>query len=148
MSKKDIHGQKFKAGKPKSTIPKSRADRNLEKIRKQRESSEAPKGKAVTPPAKAVKPPSVFKMIKSFGKDLSAYVKAGAPSCSEKDYKERLLTCDACPHLMRNMMRCGKCGCLVEHKAKWKTTTCPDSKWKAQDLSNLPKPKPKTGDKK
>ena len=28
-------------------------------------------------------------------------------------------------------MRCGKCGCLVQHKAKWQTTTCPDepSRW-------------------
>ena len=29
-------------------------------------------------------------------------------------------------------MRCGKCGCLIQHKAKWKTTTCPINKWKAQ----------------
>lgn len=37
-------------------------------------------------------------------------------------------------------MRCGKCGCMVEHKAKWRTTTCPDDpqRWKPQDL------KPKT----
>ena len=29
-------------------------------------------------------------------------------------------------------MRCGLCGCLLEHKAKWKTTTCPDKpeRWK------------------
>ena len=36
-------------------------------------------------------------------------------------------------------MRCGMCGCLVEHKAKWKTTTCPDSpeRWAKQDtISN------------
>lgn len=102
-----------------------------------------PKEAVTTPaqPATPVKPPNVFKMMKSFSKDLSKYVLAGAPNCSKEDYKERLLTCDACPHLMRHLMRCGKCGCLVEHKAKWKTTTCPDGKWKAQDLSNLPKPK-------
>tara|TARA_R110000744_G_scaffold72123_1_gene145084 strand:- start:119 stop:535 length:417 start_codon:yes stop_codon:yes gene_type:complete len=92
-------------------------------------------------PSKSVKPPNVFKMMKSFGKDLSKYVLAGAPNCTTEDYKDRLLTCDACPHLLRHMMRCGKCGCLVEHKAKWKTTTCPEGKWKKQDLSNLPQPK-------
>ena len=105
-----------------------------------------PKPKQAVPapaqPAAQVKPPNVFKMMKSFTKDLSKYVLAGAPNVSDVDYKERLLTCDACPHLMRHLMRCGKCGCLVEHKAKWKTTTCPDGKWKAQDLSDLPKPKP------
>ena len=95
--------------------------------------SKAEKPEKITPP----KPPNVFKMMKSFGKDLSKYVLAGAPNCSEEDYKERLLTCDACPHLMRNVMRCGKCGCLVEHKAKWRTTTCPISKWKKQDVSDI-----------
>ena len=31
-------------------------------------------------------------------------------------------------------MRCGKCGCLIEHKARWKTTNCPDSpsRWKPE----------------
>lgn len=109
-----------------------------------------PKEAAKTPPqpAAAIKPPNVFKMMSSFGKDVSKYVLAGAPNCSKDDYKERLLTCDACPHLLRHMMRCGKCGCLVEHKAKWKTTTCPEGKWKAQDLSDLPKPKAPQDEKK
>jgi hypothetical protein len=83
------------------------------------------------------KPPNVFKMMKSFGKDMGKYLVAGAPNCSTEDYKDRLLTCDTCPHLMRNAMRCGKCGCLVEHKAKWRTTSCPENKWKAQDISDL-----------
>lgn len=107
-----------------------------------------PKLEKNTPKTPPAKPPNVFKMMKSFGKDLSKYVLAGAPNCTKEDYKERLLTCDACPHLLRHLMRCGKCGCLVEHKAKWKTTTCPEGKWKKQDLSNLPKPKPQQGDKK
>ena len=83
------------------------------------------------------KPPNVFKMMRSFTKDLSKYVMAGAPNCSTEDYKDRLLTCDACPHLLRHLMRCGKCGCLVEHKAKWRTTTCPMGKWKKQDISDI-----------
>ena len=90
--------------------------------------------------------PNVFKMMKSFGKDLKDYVKAGAPNCSEEDYKKRLLTCNMCPHLLKNMMRCGKCGCLVEHKAKWKTTTCPEKKWEKQDLTDLKTPKPKSSE--
>jgi len=88
-------------------------------------------------PIVPAKPPNVFKMMKSFGRDMSKYVLAGAPNCSTEDYKARLLTCDGCVHLMRNAMRCGKCGCLVEHKAKWKTTSCPENKWKAQDLTEI-----------
>ena len=32
-------------------------------------------------------------------------------------------------------MRCNLCGCLLEHKAKWKTTTCPDNpqRWDPQE---------------
>ena len=146
--KKKIHGQEFKPGKPDIKAKMAKRLQSVQTKRKAQaiEDAEvvgeeaAPKKGPMVEPAK---PPSVFKMIKSFGKDLSAYVKAGAPNCSESDYKDRLLTCEACPHLLRNMMRCGKCGCLVEHKAKWKTTKCPEDKWKAQDLSDLPKPKPK-----
>tara|TARA_R110000744_G_scaffold114902_2_gene214876 strand:- start:1941 stop:2357 length:417 start_codon:yes stop_codon:yes gene_type:complete len=125
--------------------PISKADLNLSAAKSVNKAM-APKPKQAVPapanPAPAAKPPNVFKMMKSFGKDLSKYVLAGAPNCTKDDYKERLLTCDACPHLLRHLMRCGKCGCLVEHKAKWKTTTCPDGKWKEQDLSDLPKPNP------
>ena len=34
-------------------------------------------------------------------------------------------------------MRCGKCGCLLEYKAKWRTTTCPDTpqRWEPLYLS-------------
>ena len=141
--KKEILGQKFKPGKPNNKAVTAIRARQKNAAAQKEANKNIPEADVVgskipTPPPP--KPPNVFKMMKSFTSDLAQYVKAGAPNCSEKDYKERLLTCDACPHLLRNMMRCGKCGCLVEHKAKWKTTTCPDNKWKAQDLSNLPKP--------
>ena len=32
----------------------------------------------------------------------------------------------SCPHLKKEIDRCGICGCLVEHKAKWATSKCPD----------------------
>tara|TARA_Y100000593_G_scaffold70020_1_gene128522 strand:+ start:1585 stop:2037 length:453 start_codon:yes stop_codon:yes gene_type:complete len=147
--KKEILGQKFEPGGPKNKISKARKRLQTRQEKRDTVDKDSKNLKPKTPPPTVpAKPPSVFKMMKSFSTDLANYVKAGAPNCSEKDYKERLLTCDACPHLLRNMMRCGKCGCLVEHKAKWKTTTCPDNKWKAQDLSNLPKPKPQQGGKK
>jgi hypothetical protein len=148
--KKEILGQKFQPGKPKKTAAINAIRNKQQKAAAAKQANkDIPEAEVVgskAPAAAPAKPPNIFKMMKSFTSDLSNYVKAGAPNCSEKDYKERLLTCDACPHLLRNMMRCGKCGCLVEHKAKWNTKTCPDNKWKAQDLSNLPKPP--TGDKK
>tara|TARA_R110000787_G_scaffold151627_4_gene265394 strand:- start:353 stop:679 length:327 start_codon:yes stop_codon:yes gene_type:complete len=81
--------------------------------------------------------PSIFKMIKSFSRDLAKYIKEGAPNVSPIDYAERLDACKACPNLKPSIMRCGLCGCLLEHKAKWTTAECPDkpSRWKTQEKS-------------
>ena len=68
-----------------------------------------------------VKPPSFFQMAKSFTKDLAKYVKEGAPNVTPEDYEKRLDTCRSCEFLIEKSMRCGACGCLLEHKAKWKT---------------------------
>tara|TARA_R110002051_G_scaffold323311_2_gene416488 strand:+ start:1230 stop:1727 length:498 start_codon:yes stop_codon:yes gene_type:complete len=78
------------------------------------------------------KPPSIFQMAKTFAGELTKYIKEGAPNVSNKVYIERLEACNTCPHLIKSSMRCGLCGCLLEHKAKWKTTTCPDKpeRWK------------------
>ena len=80
--------------------------------------------------------PSFFQMAKNFAADLSKYVAQGAPNVTQPNYIRRLAACEACPHLIKDRMRCGKCGCLVEHKAKWKTTTCPDkpSRWPQEIL--------------
>jgi hypothetical protein len=78
------------------------------------------------------KMPSIFKMATNFAKDLGKYIKEGAPNVSHKQYTERLEACNTCPNLRKEDMRCTLCGCSVEHKAKWKTTECPDkpSRWK------------------
>jgi len=73
-------------------------------------------------------------MMKSFSKELASFVKEGMPNVSEQDYQDRLDTCFKCEHFLEKLNRCGKCGCLVEFKAKWKTTKCPDDppRWKQQ----------------
>jgi hypothetical protein len=68
-------------------------------------------------------------MLKNFANDVIDYAKAGAPHVSEKQYNYRLKTCDSCEHLRKDAMRCGLCGCSVEHKAKWATSNCPKKKW-------------------
>ena len=75
------------------------------------------------------KTPSIFQMAKNFSKELAKYIKEGAPNVSNSVYIERLEACNTCPHLIKKQMRCG---CMLEHKAKWKTTTCPDKpeRWK------------------
>jgi len=82
-----------------------------------------------------VKPPSFFEMAKTFTTELATYIKNGAPNVSPEDYKARLDTCKKCEFLIEKTMRCESCGCLLEHKAKWKTTSCPKDKWAPQVVS-------------
>jgi len=67
-----------------------------------------------------------IKMFKNFVKEVAAYAKAGAPHVTPHQYKKRINACMECPHLRKEVDRCGLCGCLVEHKAKWATSSCPD----------------------
>jgi len=73
--------------------------------------------------------PSFFQMIKNFGSELTEHIKNGAAIVTTPQYEGRLQECDACPHLIREEMRCGLCGCYVEHKAKWESASCPDNRW-------------------
>ena len=95
--------------------------------------------------------PSFATMAKNFANDLTKYIKEGAPNVSPSSYEARLDACKSCPSLLEKTMRCGLCGCLIEHKAKWKTTTCPANppKWNPEiiltDEQHKKKPNPKTG---
>tara|TARA_R110002012_G_scaffold7040_1_gene33316 strand:+ start:3666 stop:4169 length:504 start_codon:yes stop_codon:yes gene_type:complete len=82
-----------------------------------------------------IKPPSFLQMAKTFTTELATYIKNGAPNVSAEEYKARLDICKSCEHLIEKTMRCGACGCLLEHKAKWKTTSCPKEKWAALELT-------------
>ena len=81
-----------------------------------------------------VSPPSLFKMITTFTKELSTHIANGGQNVSTEDYIDRLDTCNSCPHFIKKSMRCGKCGCLLQHKAKWKTSDCPVNKWAPQEF--------------
>jgi len=72
------------------------------------------------------KTPSFLTMLSNFAKSSAEYIAAGMPSVSEEDYKKRLEACHECPHLTETK-QCGLCGCYVETKASWRTTTCPDT---------------------
>ena len=82
------------------------------------------------------KKPSILDMVKNFAKETIEYAKQGAPNVSEASYKKRLETCAGCEHLRKQAMRCGMCGCLVEQKAKWATSSCPDARWKKEKVGS------------
>ena len=76
--------------------------------------------------------PSLFKMIRTFGKELTEYIKQGAPNVTPEDYAIRLDTCMKCDKLIKQSMRCGACGCKLEYKARWRTSDCQENKWPEQ----------------
>lgn len=86
--------------------------------------------------------PSVYAMVKNFVKEAVNYAKEGAPHVSAHQYEKRLKACNACPHLKTEVERCGLCGCLVEHKAKWATAHCPDKpeRWEKIIIGKSGKP--------
>ncbi len=55
----------------------------------------------------------------------------GDPLYVEKAIQEeRLLCCSTCPHLIQGPGKwgkvCGKCGCILVYKTKYKLSSCPD----------------------
>jgi len=70
--------------------------------------------------------PSKFQMAKNLMSAVAKHVASGAENVSESTYEQRLQTCNACSNLINNE-QCGLCGCFVEAKAKWSTSTCPDT---------------------
>ena len=87
------------------------------------------------------KPPSIFQMLKSFSAEAVKHIANKGANVSSEDYAERLDTCNSCEYLKKKHMRCGLCGCLVQFKAKWETTTCPDDppRWKEQNIGSSEK---------
>ena len=65
--------------------------------------------------------PSFFQIVKNFIKALYTHVKTGMNKVSGKVYMKRLDTCNICQ--FKRGDKCGKCGCLLIPKAKWKTAT-------------------------
>ena len=79
------------------------------------------------------KTPSIFKMMRSFTSELTNWIKEGAPNVTPESYATRLDICNGCEKLNKKSMRCMSCGCLLEHKAKWRTADCPESKWPVEE---------------
>jgi len=77
---------------------------------------------------------SVRQMLLNFKNEVIQYARAGAPHVSGAAYESRLSTCASCPHLEE--YRCGMCGCVIEEKAKWATSNCPDNRWEDEGKNN------------
>lgn len=75
--------------------------------------------------------PGLIKKAGSLLNALRAETKAvvqGQPNLTVEQVAARLATCASCEQLRSNRS-CAKCGCFVDAKARFRSQTCPLSKW-------------------
>jgi len=91
--------------------------------------------------------PSFFEMARNFTKAAGKHIANGMKAVTQEVYMDRLDACNNCPNLIKDKKRCGLCGCILEHKAKWETATCPDtpSRWDIKNGSDEDVDYPRTG---
>lgn len=82
----------------------------------------------VSEPVKDQKLPSTITMAKNFLKSAAEHIQGGMKHVEKDMQQERLSICAECPHIVNNE-RCGKCGCFLQTKTKWATSSCPIGKW-------------------
>ena len=66
------------------------------------------------------------KFLKDVGQDVS---EGNGFLVSEEKAIERMNICNECPQFNKDSKRCYMCGCFMEHKIKFKSSSCPVSKW-------------------
>ena len=93
------------------------------------------------------KEPSFFQMAKNFATSAGKHIANGMKAVTQEVYVDRLDTCNKCPHVNKEKKRCGLCGCMLEHKAKWETAECPDtpSRWNIKSGYDEEVDYPRTG---
>lgn len=71
-----------------------------------------------------------MKNFTEFLKDVGVDVSEGhGIFVTDKVSEKRLNTCSECEHFNPEQKRCYLCGCFMEHKIKFKSSKCPDSRW-------------------
>lgn len=73
--------------------------------------------------------PSTIQMAKNFMGAAADHVKNGLKNVTPEEQKQRLDICSNCPHIVEDKSRCGKCGCFLQTKTKWASSSCPIGKW-------------------
>ena len=72
--------------------------------------------------------PSTVEMARNFLGAATDHVKNGLKNVDEEEQRQRLAICEVCPHLVEGG-RCGKCGCFLQTKTKWASSSCPIGIW-------------------
>lgn len=73
--------------------------------------------------------PGFAEMAKGFAESIVEYTKQGFPKRPKEDAEKILAICQECDEYDTQRKRCYICGCKMEVKITWATTSCPLKKW-------------------
>lgn len=112
---------------PQDCIRSSTTNNELESSSTMQNALQAPEKEQSSKPKQKL--PSTMEMARNFLGAATDHIKNGMKSVDENEQKRRLDICDTCPHIVEDKSRCGKCGCFLQTKTKWASSTCPIGKW-------------------
>jgi rubrerythrin len=73
--------------------------------------------------------PSMLERIRSFAQAVNVAAAMGLESRDSQETEEVLLICARCPYLIPEKFTCGKCGCFLAIKSRFRNFRCPENKW-------------------
>lgn len=73
--------------------------------------------------------PSLFTQAANLAKSAAKHALSGGANVSPEQKQARLDICYSCDKFVKETMRCSACGCYLNTKTEWKTSSCPLGKW-------------------
>lgn len=73
--------------------------------------------------------PGLLRKAANLGKAVAQHVAGGLQHVTEEQKLARLAVCAGCPAFDAHNRTCILCGCYLDIKAGWKSSSCPSNKW-------------------
>lgn len=81
-------------------------------------------------------PPSLAEKAKNFISATTAHAMDGFKITSEEERNKRFSICEACEYFNKSNTTCDKCGCYLEKKTAWRTSSCPIGRWGPEEVKS------------
>ena len=75
------------------------------------------------------KMPNLFTQAANLAKAATKHALSGGANVSPEEKQARLDICYGCEKFVKETTRCSACGCYLNTKTEWKTSSCPIGRW-------------------
>jgi len=79
--------------------------------------------------AQPQKMPNLFTQAANLAKSATKHALSGGMNVSPEEKQARLDICYGCDKFVKETTRCSACGCYLNTKTEWKTSSCPIGRW-------------------